>query len=768
MGTYATEKEGQIEFYETFLPRINPSLTWDDLLADDNDGVLNGNLLEFKLSVSDLNAALFQCVKYLSARRLKGKPVPARMLIVDLCSEVAYAYRSEDYLPEIEKVYIGAASKNDKGFSAGVCAEEIEYSDPAQAERLVEILKEDAYTRIHIDENCIVGWAERYYRLKPGARKEHFLGDSTGKHKVVGEIREPKELAKYILPYSGKTNVRFNYLMDCLNDFLQKKDLGAFFTPEPYAAKARELLREAIERVPEGNGYVVIDRCAGTGNLESGLTDEELAHCIVSTKEYYEYKVLQELIGSKVLHIIPPVEADDTFDAGDVRGADALSEEYVNNPIIRRYVDDPKFTVILFENPPFAETTSMEHQRRHAGKQSSAGWKSSWVVGRMREAVKKNPTIQGAATNDKGNAFIWSAFEYYLRQPTDSYIVFSPAKYWKAQGLVKKRLVDGFAGDRHHFHARKHSCVLVALWSNEDADQASFTVNGFDVIGGELIPVKRLKFERIGSLYSSRYYDKRKFDDDAFDGVLLQKTGDEATTQKRRLRPRWNENIVGYMVVDGVGFENPDLHSVLVSAGVFNGNGFYLRRDNYLEKLPMFAASRYISYKGSWTERGRIMKSADGAERFSSDVESGKAKQWLLKTLLFTCLEYQNHMRSFRGSDGRFYRNELCLDPSTGPTVASAALKGLEIGEKEGLLLRAWDRVLEEAKKTAAYDSGLTYGIYQIGEELNTWAPAKDDKTKRVYDYPALNGAIKTLKELNKAYYLEEIVPTLFSYEFLK
>lgn len=768
MASFDTEREGQIEFYETFLPRINPRLTLDDILADDNDGVLNGNLLEFKRSVSDLNANLFQCVKYLSARRLKGKPVPARILIVDLCSEVAYAYMSEDYLPEIEKVYLGAASKNDKGFSAGVCAEEIEYDNPAQAERLVEILKEDAYTRIHIDENCIVGWAERYYRLKPGARKEHFLGDSTGKHKVVGEIREPKELAKYILPYSGKTNVRFTYLMDCLNDFLQKKDLGAFFTPEPYAAKARELLREAIKRVPEGNDYVIIDRCAGTGNLERGLTDEELGHCIVSTKEYYEYKVLQELIGSKVLHIIPPVEADDTFDAGDVRGADALSEEYVDNPIIKRYVDDPKFTVILFENPPFAETTSMEHQKRKAGRRSSAGWKSSWVVEQMRVAVKDDKSISGTAVNDMGNAFIWSAFEYYLRQPTDSYVVFSPIKYWKAQGLVKKRFINGFAGDRHHFHARKHSCVLVALWSNEDAGTEPFTVNGYDIEDGELAPATPLKFERIESLYSSRYYDKRKFEDDVQDGILLQKTGDEATTQKKRLKPRWNQNIIGYMVVDGVGFDNPDLHSILVSAGIFNGNGFYLRRDNFLEKLPMFAASRYISYNGCWTERGRIMKSADGAERFSSDVKSGKAKQWLLKTLLFTCLEYQNHMRSFLGSDGRPYRNELCLDESTGRTLAAETLEDLEKGEDEQRLLGAWDRVLEEAKKTDSYDNSLTYGLYQIGEELNTWRPAEDDKGKRVYEYPALNGAIRALKELNKAYYLEEIVPTLFSYEFLK
>lgn len=63
------------------------------------------------------------------------------------------------------------------------------------------------------------------------------------------------------------------------------------------------------------------------------------------------------------------------------------------------------------------------------------------------------------------------------------------------------------------------------------------------------------------------------------------------------------------------------------------------------------------------------MKSADGADKFLKDAASGKLDQWLLRTLLFTCLEYQNHMRSFTGGDGRTYRNELCLDTSNGNTV---------------------------------------------------------------------------------------------------
>ena len=70
--------------------------------------------------------------------------------------------------------------------------------------------------------------------------------------------------------------------MDKLNDTIQKKNLGAFYTPEPYVDKSIELVREAIAKVPQGNDYIILDRCAGTGNLEKRLTDEELSHCIRS------------------------------------------------------------------------------------------------------------------------------------------------------------------------------------------------------------------------------------------------------------------------------------------------------------------------------------------------------------------------------------------------------------------------------------------------------------------------------------------------------
>lgn len=76
---------------------------------------------------------------------------------------------------------------------------------------------------------------------------------------------------------------------------------------------------------------------------------------------------------------------------------------------------------------------------------------------------------------------------------------------------------------------------------------------------------------------------------------------------------------------------------------------------------------------------------------------------------------------------------------------------------------------LLEAKKTANYDSRLTYGIYQITKELNTAQTVGSGKNKKiVYDYPVRNGYLDTLRTMLKAYYKSHITEKMFKYELLK
>ena len=345
LKVFNTEREGQLHFFKNFGINVEEN----DVLIANTDGVYSGNIFEFKLSLNNTQQVLFQAIKYLSRLRITGKPVPKNILLVSLNQSKMYVFDSGDYFDEIHKIYYGGASKNNDGFEIKKEPIEIDYSIDIGADKVLKLLKENNFTKIKIDEDCIVGWAEKFYRENPTAKKSDFLDDKDG-----GEIRKPIKFKDYILPFKEKTNIKFKYLMDKLNDNLIKKELGAFFTPPAYAKKSVELVREAIKLVPKGNDYIILDRCAGTGSLEIELSDEELSHTIVSTYEYYEYKVLLERLNGKVRHIIPPTDDNVKFSAGFVTNADALSEDFVNNEIIKQYIDNPKCTVILFENPPYA------------------------------------------------------------------------------------------------------------------------------------------------------------------------------------------------------------------------------------------------------------------------------------------------------------------------------------------------------------------------------------------------------------------------------
>ena len=350
--------------------------------------------------------------------------------------------------------------------------------------------------------------------------------------------------------------------------------------------------------------------------------------------------------------------------------------------------------------------------------------------------------------------------------------MFSPVKYWKAHHLINKKILEGYAFNRRHFHTQIDACIMCALWSNEPSDITEFNIRGNDINSktNELLDEVILPVKRCYSLYSEKFYDKREYADTT-DGVLLDFDGTEISKDRSSVRqtPFYNDNIIGYLAVKGANFDNPDASVHLLRTAEYDGNGFYVRTTNFLQSMPMFAASRYITYNREWTERSRVMKSADKAERFLADVQNGRLDGFLLKCLLFTCIEMQNHCRSFTGSDGRYYRNELCLDTTHGETIASAELKRLIPNETETKIFKLYTSLMEHVKETKEYDDNFTYGIYQITEEIDTsYTDTSSKKKKTIYNNIQVHSDLRAMKELCKEYYNREIVPTLFEYELLK
>lgn len=807
---FQSEREGQIKFFEDL------KISADVELTHNTDGIYLGTLFEFKLTISDINRVLFQAIKYLSHSRIKGEPIPAQILLVALNEEIAYLFNSNEFLKDIEKIYAGAASKNNFGFSTKIQPKKIDFSNIHGLQRIIEILGAKTYTKIHIDVFDVVGWADYYYSLNTKASKS----------KLFEELRKPKQFKDYIYPWEGK-DIDFKYINDLLNAKTLKKQLGAFYTPAPYSRKATDLVRRAIKQLPPDHDYIILDRAAGTGNLEEFLTDRvvdditisdldhyvdkdlksaylkdkadvirtfysdrnfheitvgelekqktkmsmrdylsdnELDHTIVNTYELKEWIVLNERLGDKIKYIIPPpgeakptdalVNGGDALSAHFVFGSSmntkSISKEYLNIiDELNEYVTDKKTNVILFENPPFRDETSNSHM---SGKSSSNF---------MKKMMKKE--VKGASLNDLSNQFIWSGWNYYLNKPNDYFILFSPIKYWKSAGLVNKKIIEGYVFNRRHFH-NTPSAITCILWKNENENRETIKLSVWNIEDkGTLEEAdaliietkKKIEIKKVHHLLSE-LYDKRDDSSDLKNGIICSLDGKEDTVKKSRVIKKYNKNIIGYLVTQQFGFENPRLSTNLTRCAIYNGNGFFLRSDNFIEKLPLFAAGK-MPLEKTWWLNGLIFKTSDGGDKYKNN------KDFLKSCFIFTCLSYFNKCRSIEGTDGRYYRNELCFDNNT---IANLKLKSYKLTDEEKDLVDIFREVLRKAKGTKNYNSKYSYGTYQIGQELNT--RYKDDNDEWVYDYPELNTAINTLKIKLAKYYEAIIQPKLFEYELLK
>ena len=253
-----------------------------------------------------------------------------------------------------------------------------------------------------------------------------------------------------------------------------KKMLGAFFTPDEYVKISTEYLRNAIERVPEGYDYIILDRCAGTGNLEKFLTDDELSHCILNTFRKEEATFLEEVYGDRVKHVL---------------NKDALSEEF-NTELIKivkseKKKADNKLIVIGLENPPYSVPQADTILGGGARKQNV------WIKTKMKE----EDGVKGACTNDLVNQFIWSMTRIYANE----YIIYSPIKYWKSQHLFDGQYHEGYLCNRKKFHATEAAISLISWsinktysneWINVGSDLGDRVVKKIKVGISNLTPVK--------------------------------------------------------------------------------------------------------------------------------------------------------------------------------------------------------------------------------------------------------------------------------------
>lgn len=748
-------------------------------VSRNTDGFMSGILFEHKKNLASYGhaKALGQAMIYLSRFNRDGIPVPRYTCLVDQDNETCYFYDNNFYIDHINNVKDNAQRTASAGIPSirivvdNSLINTISYADDNYNELKAYLIKlNNHFVKVTINEDNVVGWSRYYYN--------HCSVRKAKKINFFAELIKPSlVLNLYINPWKGEVT-DFKFIMDLLNDPAEQKKIGAFYTPPEYASKACELVVEAIKRVPEGNDYVIIDRCAGTGNLEWYLNDfneqcghDILSHVIVSSPELKEWEVLKERIGSKVRHLLPEIndgEKPEVSDNGYLVGSNALEENFLNNPIIQQYVQNDKCSIILFENPPYAQGSSVTNQKAKRGK-DACDWKSSYVVEEMKKEVS------GTVSNEMCNAFIWSAFKYYLRQPTDSYIVFAPPKYWKYHRLVNKQMIHGFGFNRQFFHASP-SLISCIHWANiDDTKTDTITLEAFNVrdenSGGGVVKHGDVNICRIGVLPSIPYYDTRSFEDDVFGGMTTDPNGYDVKMLGKNVQitanPIMNDNIIGYMVVNGCTLDSPGLNSNLLISCRYNGHGCYLRTDDYITRLPVFSAGEYCNNVKGWTTTV-YGASGDGSEKYWEDVKTGKLNDFLFKNLLWCCVSHYNHMISQNGSDNHLYLNQICLDEGTlaREYIDSYINNGYICTEEEEELMTLYSQLLRSCKVTEEYNSNYTYGVYQIEKEIDT--TYYDNRGNVQHNHGDIQNQLKIIKEKAKTYYANEIAPVLFKYEFVK
>lgn len=370
---------------------------------------------------------------------------------------------------------------------------------------------------------------------------------------------------------------------DKMNEKYVQKVQGAFFTPAQYVKISTQYVMNAIEQCKEYyDDYVIIDRCAGVGNLESQFENEIYPHLILGTLNEAE-----ALTANIRFNGLASVLVVDAMTEDGVKHYQKEIEKYK----IKHNVE--KLAVIFLENPPYRNSSGNIHEERET---NETGNDFVWSEMTKEKNVFRNKNI--SSVRDICNRFIWSAYKYF---DVSHYILYSPVGFWKSVGLIDKEFYSGYICNRKYFNASE-AAILLSHWGSKD------TVNSKLICGSELGNIEIFPISSTVSEYT-KSYTKHK------------------------------NNPFGYIYsTQGT----PDFkHGGFVSAKDYKSSTrgiFSVTKDDILYQCPLFVANCYEPK--NYTEKENIMKSSDKSVLYQSD------NKFLQNCLLYSLCTSKNHCES--------------------------------------------------------------------------------------------------------------------------
>ena len=697
LGKYNSEIEGMIDFWNEI--GLEPDYELN------TDGRYNGNLIEFKLIFQDLKKHKEQIRRYVRAYNSSALPIPKYSYLISIN----------------EHKYIKIDNETGNELFYGDYVDAMDFKE--------EFLSQNEYIKGWIDEYSI-----RSYNNKICKEYKRFF---KSKEDVKREFMNPNYLNIKPFDWDKQLNIEesdndsigwLHFNMNLLGPSLLQKQLGAFFTPDQYVKISTEMVREAIKRVPEGNDYIILDRCAGTGNLERFLTGEELSHCVLNTYDYTEWTTLKGLYEGRVKMIIPPTHQSIDYKNGLLMQGDALSEEFFKfcfgskkiamfddeyqhqSKLLSSWLKDEKMTIIMLENPPFVEPQGGANQGK-----ATFTIKDKYLYKVMAKEKFDTKNVNRASEN----LFIWSAFKFFLKQPTDSYILFSPIKYWKSQHVIDKKFIRGYICNREKFNASEGGVLLIE-WANEDAHNDKLDVSS---------DLGKRQIKKIKNNPSILLKDSALFEEPI----------------------AWLFNLSNIPKND-----NGKIVNIVSDSYRKVQKSYKLASDNILSQLPLWVANCY-EYK-DYTEKEVIMKTGDLYDAYLKD------QRFLIDAFVWATLSDKNKCIS-----NETVTNQFCILQNT---KCDKILKKLKLSKENKNLINKWNELLTLAKATDEFNDNWTYGLLQIEKEINikVGSGTYNKKGQEIMrpKYRKLDEHINVFKGELKSYYDKVLKPKLFEYELLK
>lgn len=496
-----------------------------------------------------------------------------------------------------------------------------------------------------------------------------------------------------------------------------RKDRGAFFTPKEYAEIMQTYLKNIFNENPDKE-ILVIDRCAGTGQLEYNLPKDILKCFVLNTYEFCEWVNLGSKFQNKVRMLKPPYTnaqlIDVYIDENLMENGNALTEEF--NSWLKKYIDNwrsqfPNGKIVFFENPPFRDETANSHGNGHS-------ITKSYIYNKLKEETK----IADGTIRDLSFQFIWSANQFL--NAGDEYCLISPIKYWKWRDINSFNFIEGFLSNRKKYNATE---------------------------GG--IPIIRWKKNFPNSYGCSSIFLSNELDDKKIEIKQINKRVNEFNIPIVKKDASYAILSVGNMFV-----HNGNILTNL-NKGISNKK-FYVSNENILQISVLNALN---AWKGKDYIRDAltIMKSADKQDSAWKDIE------FLNDCLLWTLLTDKTECFSYWSDSNELILNEICY---AGKAIEKLDKNLLDNDHKE--LIKIWNqlnkKIVENCKSKIL--PKFNYGLKQIMNDFNTkkvWT-TRFGKKQEDYEFPEINSSIKTLKTKLSDFYDKYIYPKLEKYELLK